>query len=62
MTMDDLSKKIDEHAATPATEPLPHDPGTLIDELLRALERGDVRAAERDAAGTWRAVPASTWR
>jgi len=29
---------------------------TII-ELLEALERGDVRAAERDADGRWRAVP-----
>ena len=27
-----------------------------VSELLDALERGDVRAAERDAAGTWSAV------
>lgn len=29
----------------------------VILELLEALERGDVRAAERGADGTWRAVP-----
>jgi len=28
-----------------------------VDALLTALERGDVRAAERDADGRWRAVP-----
>jgi len=28
-----------------------------VDLLLEALERGEVRAAERDAGGEWRAVP-----
>jgi 2,3,4,5-tetrahydropyridine-2-carboxylate N-succinyltransferase len=28
-----------------------------VDELLAALEAGSVRAAEKDADGTWRAVP-----
>jgi 2,3,4,5-tetrahydropyridine-2,6-dicarboxylate N-succinyltransferase len=42
--------------ATPASEPLPGDVDALVDTLLDALERGEVRAAERAADGTWRAV------
>ena len=36
------------------------DSGTAratIEQLLEALEKGEVRAAERDASGEWRAVP-----
>jgi 2,3,4,5-tetrahydropyridine-2-carboxylate N-succinyltransferase len=29
----------------------------IVDDLLAALEAGEVRAAERDANGTWNAVP-----
>ena len=44
-------------ADTPAGEPLPSDAEDMVEALLGALERGSVRAAERDADGTWRAVP-----
>ena len=44
-------------ADTPAGQSLPHDAEDLVDALLRALERGAVRAAERAADGEWRAVP-----
>jgi 2,3,4,5-tetrahydropyridine-2,6-dicarboxylate N-succinyltransferase len=44
-------------ADTPAGQPLPHDAEHAVDALLGALERGAVRAAERDATGTWNAVP-----
>jgi 2,3,4,5-tetrahydropyridine-2-carboxylate N-succinyltransferase len=44
-------------ADTPAGEPLPPDAEGLVNELLTALERGQVRAAERDASGKWNAVP-----
>jgi 2,3,4,5-tetrahydropyridine-2,6-dicarboxylate N-succinyltransferase len=37
--------------------PLPAAASTVVEQLLVALERGDVRAAERGADGTWRAVP-----
>ena len=46
------------YADTPAGEPLPSDAEQVVDELLGALERGVVRAAERDADGNWNAV---TW-
>jgi 2,3,4,5-tetrahydropyridine-2-carboxylate N-succinyltransferase len=56
-TASSLSQRIDELAATPAGVVLPNDAETIVDALLSALEQGDVRAAERDADGTWRAVP-----
>jgi 2,3,4,5-tetrahydropyridine-2-carboxylate N-succinyltransferase len=45
------------YADTPVGQPLPPDAEHAVDALLGALERGAVRAAERDADGTWRAVP-----
>jgi 2,3,4,5-tetrahydropyridine-2-carboxylate N-succinyltransferase len=53
----DLARRIDALAATPAGERLPPEAATAVEELLGALERGDVRAAERDADGRWKAVP-----
>ena len=44
-------------ADTPAGEPLPAEAETVVETLLGALERGAVRAAERDADGAWHAVP-----
>jgi 2,3,4,5-tetrahydropyridine-2-carboxylate N-succinyltransferase len=35
---------------------MPGDVDEIIDELFRALESGEVRAAERDASGSWKAV------
>ena len=45
------------YADTPSGEALPSDAEQVVDALLGALERGAVRAAERDAAGGWHAVP-----
>ena len=56
MTLDDLRSRIDALAATPAGEALPTDTPEMVEALLGALERGELRAAERDADGTWRAV------
>ena len=44
-------------AATPAGTAVPEDAEHLVDTLLGALERGEVRAAERDEQGRWHAVP-----
>ena len=46
-----------QYADTPAGEALPPDAEQYVTALLAALERGQVRAAERDATGTWNAVP-----
>ena len=44
-------------ADTPAGTPLPDDAEQTVESLLAALERGEVRAAARDEAGAWHAVP-----
>jgi 2,3,4,5-tetrahydropyridine-2,6-dicarboxylate N-succinyltransferase len=45
------------YAEWPAAQALPPDAEQMVDTLLMALERGSVRAAERDADGGWHAVP-----
>ena len=44
-------------ADTPSGAELPPDAEQSVHELLAALERGIIRAAERGADGVWRAVP-----
>jgi 2,3,4,5-tetrahydropyridine-2,6-dicarboxylate N-succinyltransferase len=52
-----LAERIEAIAATPAGTALPSAAADVVADLLGALERGDVRAAERDFDGTWNAVP-----
>jgi 2,3,4,5-tetrahydropyridine-2,6-dicarboxylate N-succinyltransferase len=54
----ELESRIESLAAIPAASPLPSDVRAAVEELLQALEQGLVRAAERNAAGEWRAT---TW-
>ena len=44
-------------ADTPSGTPLPPEAEETVESLLAALERGEVRAAERDDSGAWNAVP-----
>jgi 2,3,4,5-tetrahydropyridine-2-carboxylate N-succinyltransferase len=44
------------YAEKPAGHTVPPDAEQLVEALLAALERGEVRAAERDADGRWTAV------
>jgi 2,3,4,5-tetrahydropyridine-2,6-dicarboxylate N-succinyltransferase len=44
-------------ADTPPGTALPDEAEDVVESLLAALERGEVRAAERGEDGTWRAVP-----
>jgi 2,3,4,5-tetrahydropyridine-2-carboxylate N-succinyltransferase len=53
----DLAGRIESFAAVPLGQRLPSDAEHLINDLLDALERGEIRAAERTSDGTWRAVP-----
>ena len=53
---EDLAERIDALAATPAGERLPASAAAAVAELLDALERGDLRAAERGPDGAWAAV------
>lgn len=50
----ELEQRIDTFAAQPS--PAAAEAGELVDELLRRLELGDVRAAQRDDDGVWSAV------
>ena len=52
-----LEARIEALAALPAGTAAPDDVPTLVDDLLRALETGALRAARRDSDGTWHAVP-----
>jgi 2,3,4,5-tetrahydropyridine-2-carboxylate N-succinyltransferase len=52
-----LEQRIEQYASTPAGTALPSDVESLVAELLAALERGEIRAAEKKADGTWHAVP-----
>ena len=57
MNVQSLVNAVREFAATPAGTPLPPRARDVVTALLDALERGELRAAERDAAGDWHAVP-----
>jgi len=50
-----LARAIEKFSAANGTPPA--DARSAVDELLALLEAGAVRAAERNAAGEWRAVP-----
>ena len=52
-----LQADVERLVATPAGQPLPPDVEPVVERLLAALERGELRAAERGADGAWRAVP-----
>lgn len=52
-----LAGRIAELAAFPPGTALPDSAATTVAELLRRLEDGEVRAAERAHDGRWRAVP-----
>ncbi|HEY8833577.1 MAG TPA: 2,3,4,5-tetrahydropyridine-2,6-dicarboxylate N-succinyltransferase [Gemmatimonadaceae bacterium] len=54
----EIEKRVEAIAATPAKSPLPNDARAVVDSLLDALEKGSIRAAEKDpATSEWRAVP-----
>ena len=55
MTTSDLAQRVERCASTPSSESLPPDAEAVVGELLDALERGDVRAAECGTDGSWRA-------
>ncbi|MES3032901.1 MAG: 2,3,4,5-tetrahydropyridine-2,6-dicarboxylate N-succinyltransferase [Gemmatimonadota bacterium] len=57
MTDHALGDSIRELAATPAGTPLPDRTREVVTALLDALERGELRAAEKGVDGEWHAVP-----
>ncbi|MCC6773317.1 MAG: 2,3,4,5-tetrahydropyridine-2,6-dicarboxylate N-succinyltransferase [Gemmatimonadaceae bacterium] len=56
-TLARLAGDIAELAAFPPGTALPDSAETTVADLLRRLEEGEVRAAEREHDGRWRAVP-----
>jgi 2,3,4,5-tetrahydropyridine-2-carboxylate N-succinyltransferase len=52
-----LAARVAQLANCPAGAALPDDAEEVAGRVLRALEHGTIRAAERRADGTWRAVP-----
>ncbi len=58
LAVQQLRERVEQLAALPAGTPLPPDVELVVNALLDALERGEVRAGERDACGDWHAV---TW-
>ena len=57
MTRVPLAERIDEYTSMPAGTLASGEAEHCVGELLDALERGDIRAAERATDGSWRAVP-----
>jgi 2,3,4,5-tetrahydropyridine-2-carboxylate N-succinyltransferase len=53
----ELEARVEALAKTPAGESLADSARRVVDDLLRRLERGEIRAAVRDADGAWSAVP-----
>jgi 2,3,4,5-tetrahydropyridine-2,6-dicarboxylate N-succinyltransferase len=56
-TLEALEQDIERIGSLEAGAQLPHDALRLVEQLLVALERGEVRAARRDGDGRWHAVP-----
>ena len=52
-----LQERIEAASGTPPNQQLPADVEALISDMLAALERGEVRAAEKGSDGKWNAVP-----
>lgn len=59
MTLDarELEAEIEKHFADPDAAAGGRAKRKAVERLLDALEAGELRAAERDASGQWRAVP-----
>ena len=57
LTRQELEQRIAACEPPDPSTPLPAAASSVVEHLLVALERGDVRAAERAADGTWHAVP-----
>ena len=57
MTFVQLERDISELASIPGGDSLPASARDIVEKLLVALERGELRSAEQDASGVWRAVP-----
>jgi 2,3,4,5-tetrahydropyridine-2-carboxylate N-succinyltransferase len=54
---DSLQQRIEQALADTAAGSPPANARGVVDDLLAALEAGEVRAAQRDESGEWKAVP-----
>jgi 2,3,4,5-tetrahydropyridine-2-carboxylate N-succinyltransferase len=54
---DSLQQRIEHALADAAAGSPPGNARAVVDDLLAALEAGEVRAAQRDDSGEWKAVP-----
>lgn len=54
---DSLQQRIEHALADTAAGSPPGNARAVVDDLLAALEAGEVRAAQRDDSGEWKAVP-----
>lgn len=57
LTVADLEARFNDPQLLDSGAPLAHDAQQLFDTTIAHLERGDIRAARRDADGNWHAVP-----
>jgi 2,3,4,5-tetrahydropyridine-2-carboxylate N-succinyltransferase len=57
LSLAELEARCNDPALLDGGAPLVHDAQVLFDSVMAHLERGDVRAARRDADGHWHAVP-----
>jgi 2,3,4,5-tetrahydropyridine-2-carboxylate N-succinyltransferase len=57
VNLQELERRVLEATDTPPGAALPSHAATTVEQLLTALERGELRAARRDADGAWHAVP-----
>lgn len=53
----DLETRLNDPAILDGGTPLPTDAQHLFDHCIALLERGEIRAAQKDASGQWHAVP-----
>ena len=56
LSLDELEARCMDPLLLDSGAPLPTDAQHLVDTVMAHLERGDVRAARRDADGSWHAV------
>jgi len=56
-TLQELEASLNDPLMLDSGAPLPTEAQHIFEHALALLERGEVRAAMRDADGTWRAVP-----
>ncbi|MFN9088378.1 MAG: 2,3,4,5-tetrahydropyridine-2,6-dicarboxylate N-succinyltransferase, partial [Gemmatimonadaceae bacterium] len=57
LSLAELEARLDDPLLLDSGAPLVHDAQVLFDTAMAHLERGDIRAARRDDAGQWHAVP-----